>query len=116
MNIKSITSLALAAAAVAFVSVAPAQANNNNKYLNQLAMQMYMQNQATAATTAYNPYAYGNNIYGNNIYGNNAYGYAANVPTPWSAGAIPAAYPVVSPYANVYSGYRAPVYHHRHHW
>jgi hypothetical protein len=103
MGIKSITSLALAAAAVACLSVAPAQANNNDKYMNQLAMQMYLQNESSAYNPAYNPYAFGNNGYG--------YGYAYNGQTPWSAGAMPYAPNGGNVY---YRGYtpRA-VYHHR---
>ena len=77
MNFKKIASLALAAAAVGFIANTPAQAYNNNAYMNNLAMQMYVQNQAGA----YNPYRYGNYL---NL-GN--YGYGGQ--TPWSAGALP---------------------------
>jgi hypothetical protein len=102
MNIKSIMSLGLVAAVVGVVSVTPAQASNNNQYLNNLAMQMYMQNQAAAV----NPYAV--NPYLNSAYPYN-YGYAGG-PTPWSAGAIPATSAVA--YPSYYN--RAVNYHH--HW
>jgi len=89
MNIKSIKSVAalgLVAVALAVTSVAPAEANNN-AYLNQLAMQMYMQNQATAAATAYNPIVNANYTYP-------VYGAATN---PYAAYAAPYS-TVVSPY------------------
>jgi hypothetical protein len=105
MNFKSIMSLGLAAAVVGIVSVTPAQASNNNQYLNNLAMQMYMQNQAAAV----NPYAvngYAVNPYVNGAYPYN-YGYTGG-PTPWSAGAIPA--------ASVYPSYYTPAVNYHHHW
>jgi hypothetical protein len=106
MNIKSIMSLTLAAAAVACVTVTPAQANNNNAYLNNLAMQMYMQNQANTAAygAAVNPML-------SNPY---AYGYGSG-PTPWSAGAIPAASPYVYGSSYVVPSVR-PVIVHRRWW
>lgn len=97
MNIKSITTLGLVAVALAVTSLAPAEAKNNNKALNDLAMQMYMQNQAAAgATNIYNPALVGNaSIYNNpafaSTYGVNAY----NGQTPWSAGAMGNAIPGV---------------------
>jgi len=124
MGIKSITSLALAAAAVACVSIAPAEAKNNNKALNDLAMQMYMQNQAQSVYG--NPYMYTNPNYGygtNYGYGN-AYGTAANGQTPWSAGAMPYAYNGGNYNRGIYNsaiynrGYLAPraTYNHHHRW
>jgi hypothetical protein len=91
MNIKSITTLGLVAVALGAISIAPAEASNNNAYLNQLAMQMYMQNQATAATNAslYNPAL-------NAAYSYPVYGAATN---PWGAYALPAA-TVVNPYVS----------------
>jgi hypothetical protein len=112
MGIKSITSLALTAAAVACISVVPAQADNN-KYLNQMAMQMYVQNQAAN----YNPY---NSPYANGNYG---YGTAYNGQTPWSAGAMPYGYTngnsfrYGNAYGNAYGHFRAPrVSYHHHRW
>jgi len=80
MNFKSIASLGLVAIALAVTTITPAEANNNDKYLNQLAMQYYFQNQALAnnsmlynpalAAGYANPYAYGGT-------------------TPWAAGAMP---------------------------
>lgn len=53
-----------------------AQATEQEKRLNQLAMQMYMNNQAIAAQQQYwnynTPY-YSNNAYNNSYYSNNAY-------------------------------------------
>jgi hypothetical protein len=105
-NIKTMAlSAALAVASVACVTTSPAMANNNDKYLNQLAMQMYLQNQSAA----YNPYLYNNY---NNLYNNyGAYGY--NGQTPWSAGAMPYGYVNrgYNVYNNRYVGPRA-YYHH----
>ncbi|MBU6453286.1 MAG: hypothetical protein KGS72_16000 [Cyanobacteria bacterium REEB67] len=109
MGIKSFTTLALAAATVAGLSIAPAEAGNNNKYLNQLAMQMYAQNQAQA----YNPYGYGGAV----PYGNYAVGNGYNGQTPWSAGAMPYAYGSGNPYGNIYGRYRNPhAYYHHNRW
>ena len=100
MNVKSIATKAMVAAALAVTTIAPAFANNNNnQYLNQLAMQMYAQNQATSGLYngygayggygAYNtPYAYGAGVggtipgaplYGRNSVGAYGGGYGANV-------------------------------------
>ncbi len=87
MNIKSITTLGLVAVALAVTSVAPAFANNNNAYMNSLAMQMYLQNQAAAQT---NPYLNGALI--NSGYQYPVYGAATN---PWAA--------YNAPYSNVVS-------------
>jgi hypothetical protein len=80
MNIKSITTLGLVAVALAVTSVAPAFANNNNAYMNQLAMQMYMQNQAAAPT---NPWLNGTIPVS---YQAPVYGAATN---PWAAYSVP---------------------------
>ncbi|MBU6451624.1 MAG: hypothetical protein KGS72_07600 [Cyanobacteria bacterium REEB67] len=110
-NIKAMAlSAALTAASVACIAASPAMANNNNnnRYLNQLAMQMYLQNQSAA----YNPYLYNNY---NNPYSNyGAYGaYGYNGQTPWSAGAMPYGYVNggYNAYNNRYCGPRA-CYHH----
>ncbi len=117
MNFKSISSLALAAALVTCLTTAPVQADNNNKYMNQLAMQMYLQNQAVGYNpyyaAGYNPYAYG-------------YGNVYNGQTPWSAGAMPYApyggnyLRYGSPYGNGYGSFYANRvyhnYHHHHRW
>ncbi|MBS2006341.1 MAG: hypothetical protein JST01_04835 [Cyanobacteria bacterium SZAS TMP-1] len=107
MGIKSITSFALAAAALACISISPADARDNDKYLNDLAMRMYLQNQAQS----YNPYLYGN--YSN--YG--GYGYVApNGQTPWSAGAMPYVYGNGN-YNRAYGyNYNNRFHHHRHWW
>jgi len=107
MNIKSITTLGLVAVALAVTSIAPAEANNN-KALNQMAMQMYMQNQATAANSS---------IYNPALLANYANPYAVTV-NPWSTAT--AAYPYASAgnygcnraYNNGYNNiaYNAPVY------
>ena len=83
MNVKSIATKAMVAAALAVTTIAPAFANNNNQYLNNLAMQMYMQNQATSglynnAYGAYgSPYGYGNTAaYGGQLPGAPLYGAA----------------------------------------
>lgn len=73
MNIKSITAFGLVAVALAAISITPAEANNNSKYLNQMAMQMYMQNQAAASVMP----SYLNRV----VTSNYAYPtYTANVP------------------------------------
>jgi hypothetical protein len=112
---KTIASIALAAAVITGLSVTPAQANNN-QYLNQMAMQMYLQNQSAG----YNPYySTGYNPYG-------AYGNVYNGQTPWSAGAAPyavgagSAFSYGSPYGRGYGSFYAPrvyhAYHHHHRW
>jgi hypothetical protein len=93
MNIKSITTLGLVAVALAVTSIAPAEANNN-KALNQMAMQMYMQNQGLAGNaTIYNP-ALATNYRYNNAYAVSPWSAATVAPvygttTPWAAGALP---------------------------
>ena len=75
---KQIT-LGLIASALALSTAAfaptEAQATEQEKRLNQLAMQMYMNNQAIAAQQQYynNPYYY-NNTYVNPYYGRTIYG------------------------------------------
>jgi hypothetical protein len=77
MNIKSITTLCLVAAAMVITSIMPAEAHDNKKYLNQLAMQYYMQNQALAGRA---------NVVNPALVNNYSYGYNN---TPWYAGTIP---------------------------
>jgi hypothetical protein len=73
INFKSLTALGLVAVALAVTSITPAEAHhhhNNDKYMNELAMQYYMQNQANGGM--YNPAlaaGYGN-PYGASAYGN----------------------------------------------
>jgi hypothetical protein len=112
MSIKSITSLALAAAAIVCLSTAPAQANNN-QYLNQLAMQMYVQNQSAAYNPYYSAYQYGNYGYGAPYYGQPS----------WAAGAMPYAYGggntfrYNNSYRSAYGNFVSPrVYYHHHRW
>jgi len=95
MSIKSFTILGLVAVAVAVTSLTPAQAsNNNNKALNQMAMQMYMQNQGLAGNASiYNP-ALASNYRYNNAYAVSPWSAATVTPvygttTPWAAGALP---------------------------
>jgi hypothetical protein len=85
MNLQSIATLGLVAVVLAATAITPAEAHhhNNNKYLNQLAMQYYMQNQAGMGNAAlYNPSMAAG--YGNQ-YGSGAYGGMS----PWGAGAMP---------------------------
>ncbi|MBA3993377.1 MAG: hypothetical protein C0469_07605 [Cyanobacteria bacterium DS2.3.42] len=80
---KQITfGLIASALALSTAAFAPteAQATEQEKRLNQLAMQMYMNNQSIAAQQQYynNPYSYNNgfnNPYGYNNGFNNSYGY-----------------------------------------
>lgn len=100
MNIKSIAALGLVAVALAVTSITPAEAHHhNNKYLDQLAMQMYMQNQGLAANTG----AYGG--YG----GYNPLMTANYMSNPWSAGAIPGYTTVASPVSAVAVPYNTAV-------
>lgn len=92
MNIKAITTLGLVAVTLVVTSIAPAEANDHSKYLNQLAMQYYLQNQAAAGRTRiYNPILPA--VASTSIYNPLLTG-TTNVlttgATPWSAGAIPA--------------------------
>jgi hypothetical protein len=105
MNIKAITTLGLVALALVVTSIAPAEANDHSKYLNQLAMQYYLQNQAAAGRTSiYNPLLTGvantsvynpllTGVTNTSVYNPLLTG-TTNVlttgATPWSAGAIPA--------------------------
>jgi hypothetical protein len=71
---KVTTALVLGAMSAVATFTSPALANNyNNQYANEMAMQMYAQNQQRAA---YSPYAYGNyGLNGANALGNGAYLY-----------------------------------------
>ena len=108
---KVFTALVLGAASVVGIVTSPALADNNNAYLNNIAMQMYAQNQQRAA---YSPYAYNNygNAYGanyGNALGNGSYLYGAQTRGAGAYGGYG------NGYGNAYGNYGRSN-HHGHWW